>query len=143
MAIKMGFEGVIYTGTAGTTAGTLITDARDVKLSIDPEMGNTTVRGDSSAPPVDTEQVTALKASITLSLINNTAGVPATVLQALLGAGAAGTAVAIRMKDYVSGKGYDGDCNVKWELGAPLKGEQTFDFTFTPNRVLRVPQLYV
>jgi hypothetical protein len=47
------------------------------------------------------------------------------------------------MKDRTAGKGYDGDCNVKYEHGAPLKGEQTIDFTFTPNRDQRTPSLYV
>jgi len=62
---------------------------------------------------------------------------------ALLAAAVAGTPVAIRMKDRNAGKGYDGDCIVKYDHGVPLKGEQTVDFTFTPNRDLRTPQLYV
>jgi hypothetical protein len=65
------------------------------------------------------------------------------VLEALRTAAAAGGQVAIRMKDYASGKGYDGDCNVKESHGRALNGEQTFDYTLTPNGKLRAPSLYV
>jgi hypothetical protein len=61
----------------------------------------------------------------------------------LMSAAAACTPVALRLIDHIGGAGFDGDCNVKMEEGIPLKGEQTLDFTFTPNRKYRPPQLYV
>lgn len=138
--IAMGFEGLIYYGVAGTTASTPIQNSRDIKVSSDPQMGDTTVRGLGTSPPVETEGVSSIKWSATLQMVNSSSD---TVLAALLAAAAGGTPVAIRMKDRTAGKGYDGDCNVKVDHGAPLKGEQTLDFTFTPNRDARAPQLYV
>lgn len=138
--IAMGYEGMIYYGGAGSTAATQILNSRDVKITSDSQMGDTTVRGDASKPPVETEGVSSIKWSMTMNMTN---GSTDTVLSALLAAAVVGGAVAIRMKDRAAGKGYDGDCNVKFDHGVPLKGEQTVDFTFTPNRDLRNPQLYV
>jgi hypothetical protein len=134
--ITMGFEGLIYYGAPGSTASTQLLNTRDVKISCDPEMGNTTIRGDGSAPPVDTESVTAVKWSMSLNMLQASTD---TAVAALLTAAHAPAAVAIRMKSFATGKGADIDCNVKAEQGIPLKGEQTVDFTFTPNRALRDP----
>lgn len=138
--ITFGYEGLIYYGVKGSTAASQILNSRDVKISVDPQMGDTTVRGSATAPPVETEGVSSLKWQMTLNMVNATTD---TVVSALKTAANNGGAVAIRMKDFSAGKGYDGDCNVKCEQGVPLKGEQTLDFTFTPNRDSRAPQLYV
>ena len=138
--ISMGYEGLIYYGVKGSTAATQILNSRDVKISTDPQMGDTTVRGTAAAPPIETEGVTSLKWSMTMNMVNATTDA---VVAALKTAANSGNAVAIRMKDSTAGKGFDGDCNVKCEQGVPLKGEQTVDFTFTPNRDSRTPQIYV
>jgi hypothetical protein len=139
--MKMGFEGLIYYGAKGSTASTLITNRVDVSCDTDPQMAPTTVCGAGSAPPIESEDVCTVKFSATLKMKN--LGTEDTVLVALRTAAACGGQVAIRMKDYASGKGFDGDVNVKEAQGAPIGGEQTFDFTFTPNNKLRAPQLYV
>jgi hypothetical protein len=138
--ITMGFEGQIFYGVKGSQAGTQIGNSRDIKITLDPQMGDTTVRGTTGTPPIETEGVSSLKWSMTLNMTN---AINDTVVAALRTAAYGGNPVAIRMKDYAAGKGYDGDCNVKAEQGIPLKGEQTLDFTFTPNRDLRAPQLHV
>lgn len=138
--MKMGFEGLMYYGTAGSTADTLISNRVDVAFDTDPQMAPTTVAGAGTSPPIDTEGVCTLKWSATLKMRNDPSDA---VLAALRAAAAAGGAVAIRMKDYSAGKGYDGDCNVKMAYGGALSAEQTFDFTFSPNNALRTPQLYV
>lgn len=138
---KMGFEGQIFYGVAGSTAATQITNAKDVTYDIDHDDGDTTVRGDGSAVPIATGDPVLRKVSITFNMINDTTD---TVLEALRVAAAAGTAVAMRLKDNSAGKGYDGDVNIKVSHGEPLNGEQTFDFTATPTRGYgRVPSLYV
>ena len=138
--MKMGFEGLAYYGVKGSTAATLINSRVDITFDVDPQMAPTTMAGAGIVPPVETEGVATLKWSATIKMKNvaNDA-----VLVALRTAAAVGNAVALRMKDYASGKGYDGDCNVKESFGGNLNGEQTFDFSFTPNGMLRTPQLYV
>jgi hypothetical protein len=137
--MKMGFEGLVYYGTAGSTASTLIENRGDVTIDVDPQTDDTTVAGDGTGPPLESEDVATRKWSATMNMKNDSSD---SVLEALRVAACAGTQVAIRMKDYSSGKGYDGDCNVKMSHGKPLKGAQTFDFTFTPNNKLRAPDPY-
>jgi hypothetical protein len=138
--ISMGYEGMIYYGAPGSSATTLLTNSRDVKITLEPQYGNTTVRGDSTSPPVESVGVSSIKWGATLSMVNKTSD---TALTAMLTAATTGAPIALRFKSTTSGKGYDGDVNVKYEQGAPLKGEQTLDFSFEPNRDLRVPVLLV
>lgn len=138
--MKMGFEGLAYYGVKGSTANTLISNRVDFNFDVDPQMAPTTVAGAGTAPPVETEGVATIKWSATLKM-KNVAG--DAVLTALRTAAAAGNAVALRMKDYAAGKGFDGDVNVKESYGGTLNGEQTYDFTFTPNGLLRAPSVYV
>ena len=138
---KMGFEGRIYYGTAGSQASTLIENATDISEDFDFDEGSTTVRGDSTVAPVETGDVTVRKYSLEWTMVNDSTD---TVLEALRVAAVAGTVVAIRGKDYAAGKGFDGDCKIKFKHGKPLKGEQTIQFTATPSRSAgRAPQLYV
>lgn len=138
--MKMGFEGLAYYGVKGSTAATLIRNRVDVSFDVDPQMAPTTVAGAGTSPPVETEGVATIKWSCTIKM-KNVAG--DAVLLALRTAAASGGQVALRLKDYASGKGFDGDCNVKETFGGNLNGEQTFDFTFTPNGLLRAPSLYI
>src|SRR5690349_17093288 len=114
---KMGFEGKIYYGTAGVTGATLLENVKDASYNFEPEKGNTTVRGDGSAPPVDTEDVTIRKFTIEWTMINDTTD---TALEALRVAAYSGAGVAIRMKDNAAGKGYDGDATLAVQHGEPL-----------------------
>lgn len=138
--MKMGFEGLAYYGTKGSTASTLISNRVEFTFDVDPQMAPTTVAGAGSTPPIETEGVATVKWSATLKMKHVAADA---VLTALRTAAAAGGQIALRLKDYSSGKGYDGDVNVKETYGGTLNGEQTYDFTFTPNGLLRAPQLYV
>lgn len=141
MGIKaMGFEGQVFYGAAGSTAATQVLNSKDIKITPDPQMGDTTVRGPGVSPPIESESVSSIKWSMTMNMLNDKSD---PVVESLKVANAAGGIVAIRMKDFAGGKGYNGDCNVKAEQGIPLKGEQTVDFTFTPNNNLRTPQIYV
>jgi hypothetical protein len=141
MSTKMGFEGEIYYGAAGSTAATKITNSQDISVSIDPEKAGTTVRGDGSSPPINTERVVALGSQYEWTMLNKTTDA---VLAALRAAVATGAAVALRSKDYSAGKGFDGDVTLAMKNGQPIKGEQTFVFTATPtDEGGRAPSLYV
>lgn len=137
----MGFEGMLYYGVAGSTATTLLTNCRDITLSTDKEKGNTTVRGDSTGPPVETEDVTILKVQIEFVMLNSKTD---TALAALKVAENSGNAVALRAKDHASGAGPDADFTLSASKPWPLNGEQVITFTATPTRGYgRAPQSYV
>ena len=136
----MGYEAQLFIGTAGSTPATQMTNCVDLEYNNDPDMGDTSTRGSGLAVPVATEKPTAHKPEITFKAIARDADA---LLAALLAANFAGTAVAARYKNSSAGKGYDGDVNVKVKNGAPLKGEQTFEFTLTANDQLRDPLLWV
>ena len=139
--IRMGFEGQLFLGTAGSTAATLIENIKDISIDLGAERGDTTVRGDSTVPPIKTEDVTQRMSGIEFGMINDTSD---TELTALLTAMALGEAVALRGKDYASGKGPDADFTLSAAWGQPLNGEQLITFTATPSRSYgRAPQSYV
>jgi len=139
---KMGYEGLIYYGAAGTTAGTLIPETGDMSITFDIETGDTTTRNADGSIPIETSQTTGRKWSMDFNCLN----VPGNaVIAALLAASFTGTPIAFRDKDYVSGKGYDGDVIVSHKSGRPLKGQQTIDFTVRPTKAggRPIPSLYV
>jgi hypothetical protein len=141
MAVKkMGFEGLIYYGAAGSTAATQITNSQDITISYDNEEGETTVRGSGSSVPIKTSRVTAKGVSIEWTMLVKTDD---STLEALRVAEAAGNPVALRLKDNSAGKGFDGDVILNMQHGLPLKGEQTIKFTAKPNDDSRTPSLYV
>ena len=140
--IKMGFEGqILFSATPGATGITLLTNVKDASYNFEVEKGNTTVRGDGSVPPIETEDVTIRKVTIEFTMIKDTTD---TALESLLTALYGGTGVAIRMRDYSAGKGFDGDCTGTVSRGKPLNSEQTLQINLTPSRSYgRAPQLYV
>lgn len=138
-ATKMGYEAQLFIGAAGSTPATQMTNCVDLEYNMDPETGDTSTRGDGTSVPVATEKVTGLKPEITFKALSRPSD---TTLAALLAAAFTGGAMAARYKNHSSGKGYDGDVNVKVKNGAPLKGEQTFEFTLTANDQLRDPSVW-
>jgi hypothetical protein len=130
MARKMGYERVLYYGAAGSQAATQLTRARDVQYENGTSTGEVTAGGDGSAPPIEYHRVATRTAKVTFNMINDTGD---TALTALIAAARGGTAVAIYVKDYSGGKGFDGDMILTVTHGAPYKGEQTFDFEGTPT----------
>ena len=139
--VKMGFEGLLYYGAAGSTAATLLENTRDITVTYDVERGDTTVRGDSSVPPIKTADVTARMVNIEFVMIND---ITDTAFAALKTACAAGTGVALRGKDYASGSGPDADYTLGMSAPWPLAGEQVVTFTAEPSRSYgRAPSNYV
>lgn len=129
--VKQGFEGLLYYGAAGATATTLLQNCKDITLSQDVERGNTTVRGDSTTPPIETQDVTIRKMQIEFTMIND---ITDTSFAALNTAAGSGAGVALRLKDYASGKGPDADFTLSKSAPFPLNGEQAVTFTAVPSR---------
>lgn len=128
---KMGFEGILYYGAAGSTASTQLANVRDIKITRDVERGNTTVRGASDAPPIKTAHVTARMIGLEVTMVNDSTD---TSLEAMRVAATDGVAVALRGKDYASGKGPDGDFTLSESEEWNLEGEQVVTFTCEPTR---------
>lgn len=122
---KMGYEGILYYGTAGSTASTQVTNCVDLQYDIDAEYGDTTVRGDGSLVPIESGRPTLRKASITWKMLMKSDD---TTLTALRAAAAVQSVIALRTKSFASGTGFDGDCFISCKQGMPLKGEQTLEF---------------
>jgi len=137
---KQGFEGRLLYGAAGSTAGTLITNSRDITETFDTGEGETTIRGSGSSPPIESFHVTSRKYSLEWQMTMKSDD---STLTALIAAAVAGTPVALHGESYSSGLGPDGDFNIKFKHGKPLKGEQTLDFSATVNNGTRELSLNV
>lgn len=141
MAVKMGFEGRAYYGAAGSAGSTDLTGSRDISYSLEPQKGDTTKRGGGTSPPVKTERVCQIVAAIEITFPNESTDAS---LEAMKVAAAAGTPIAIRLKDYAAGKGFNGDVTLGMSSPYPLEGEQVVTFTATPTSESgREPLTYV
>ena len=139
--VKLGFEGQIKMGNAGSTATSLLENVKDISYGMDVSRGDSTVRGDSSVAPMKTEEVSQRIATIDFTMIHDTTD---TLYEDLMEAVSLGSGVAIRTLSYSSGKGFDGDCTLSAQDGRPLDGEATTQFTATPSRAYgRAPNPYV
>lgn len=127
---KMAFEGLMYYGTAGSTATNLLTNIRDVTITQSTQKGDTTPRGSGSSPPVGSQRITRADIQLQFTMLNRSDD---TYLAAMLAAAAACTPVALRGKDHSSGKGPDMDFILAVENGQPVNGEQTYKFTADPT----------
>ncbi len=135
----MGYEGLLYHGTKGSTAATQITARRDVTYDIGVETGETTAAGDGSSVPIVTGEATALTPAINFSLViadDNTA------IVSLMAAAATGDPIALRWIRSTGKLGFDCDCVISVSQGSPYKGEATIDITVEQvSESLRTPIL--
>lgn len=129
--VKMGFEGMLYYGAPGATATTLLENCQDIKIDRSVERGKTTVRGDSTVPPVETEDVVLRMVGIEFTMIHDTTD---TAFAALMDHVADGTGCALRGKSHSAGKGPDADFTLSASEPWPLGAEQAVTFTASPSR---------
>jgi hypothetical protein len=137
---KRGYEGQLFYGNAGSTAGTQITNVTDLSEDNATSRGDTTVRGSGANLPHDTSLPTSIKTTISWSMINKSND---SALTALRAAAKAGTIIALRTKDHSGGIGFDGDVTLSMRKGKPLRGIGTFEFTAEVTDDQRTPQLDV
>ena len=134
MTKRMGWERRFYYGTAGSTAATQLTCVRDVEYDNGVEYGDITDGGDGSHIPYGDSRPVKISPKITFGLLNKDSD---TGLAALLAAARATTPdnqiKALRFIDKSGGTGFDGDCYLKVKLGAPMGGEQVYEFEATPT----------
>lgn len=126
MAKRMGFEGELYWGTAGSTAATELTIARDVSYKFESTEADISDR----ASIIDLSDVAGVKFSLEFEVNNqNTNAFIAAVRAATI----AGTAIAFKTKDRDSGWGVDGDFIVSVDESQPLRDAQRIKVTATPT----------
>lgn len=135
----MGYQAQLFRGTAGSTAATQVTKARDIKYNTTPKTGSTHSRGDGSTPPIETGEVVSLSMTLTWNMIRDPDD---TSLTAFRAAAATGSRIALRYIPASGGAGCDVDAIISCDNGAPLNGEQTFDFAVVAvSDALRTPLL--
>lgn len=123
---KMGYEGLLYYGAAGSTAATQVTNSRDIEYAITPTTAPTTIRGSGSSPPIETGRTVSRNVTLTWTMVNKSDD---STLTALRAAANSGDPVALRYIPHTGSTGLDADCVISCTNGAPLGGEQTFDFS--------------
>lgn len=126
MAKRMGFEGELYWGTAGSTAATELTIARDVSYKFE----NTEADISDRASLVDVFDVAGVKFSLEFEVNNQNTNA---FIAAARAATIAGTAVAFRTKDRDSGWGVDADFIIGVDESQPLRDAQRIKITATPT----------
>jgi hypothetical protein len=124
---------MIYRGTAGSTAATLITpNVVDIGMSNVPERWESTSRGAGTTPPKKVERIACLvKTPGPFTMIYDDTD---THMAALVTAAEAGTAIAIKIIRKDSGTTeFDGDVTLEYDAPGGLKDGQVVTFTLAPT----------
>lgn len=122
---RVGFEGKLYHGNAGSTAATELTIARDVSYKFEGQMADVSDRADI----IDYERTAKVKFSLEFE-VNNEEG--NAFILAGRNAAKGGSLIAFRTRDKTSGWGCDGDFNVSLDESQPLRDGQRIKVTATP-----------
>jgi phage head maturation protease len=124
----MGLEGRLYWGTAGSTASTELTIARDVSYKIE------TMEADVSdrSTYIDITAPAGAKFSLEFEINNQDTNA---FIAAVRAAAWGGTAIAFRTRDKTAGYGVDGDFVVSVEESQALRDAQRIKVTATPTDI--------
>src|SRR5207237_762434 len=106
MPTRMGYEGLVYYGTAGATAATPLTNVEDLNYDTELEKVEITTRGNGTALPKKSEKPVCVGATVTWSMFMQTGDA---ALTALIAAARTGASVALRTRAHSTGTGFDGD----------------------------------
>lgn len=137
----MGFEKIVYIGTAGTTAATQVLDLVNVKVTEAIQYGNTISRGDGTTLPRVTKRAVSIEKTVTFNSLN----VPTNTNLATLKAAAtadtpASRLLALKVVDKASGTvEFDADVDLSIDRDAQLGSEQDLAFVATVDRSTRNP----
>jgi len=134
MGVKIGLEGKLYRGTAGSTAGTEITNAKDVALKLNMSEADHARRGDAGW---DSTSVATIGAELTFGMVYDSADAS---FVALKNAALNRTPLAFANLDGTGGKGMDADFVITgFGRDEPLKAGMTVPVTCKNNNDIRVP----
>lgn len=126
MAKRMGFEGKIYYGTAGSTASTELTIARDVSYKFE----NTEADISDRSSIINLYDVGGVDFSLEFEINNQDTDA---FVAAVRAAAIAGTAIAFRTRDKTAGWGVDGDFVVGIDESQALRDAQRIKVTAKPT----------
>lgn len=139
MGKVMGYQGLLYYGTKGSTAATQITARKDVNYNTTVAIGSTTGAGDGSSVPIATGEATQITPTIDFSLV---VADDSTAIVALLAASKTGNPIALKFVQASGMTGFDCDCVIQDSQGSPLEGEATIQFEVVAiSNALREPVL--
>jgi hypothetical protein len=137
MAKKAAWERVIYRGTAGSKAATLITpNVVDIGMSADPERTEITTRGNGTAVPKKGDMVVCLVSTPgPFSMVYDPND---THFAAIMVAAKAGTPLAFLNKKGLAGEEeIDGDFTIGHDAPGGLKDGMIVTFTLVPTTEIR------
>lgn len=137
MTKKAAWERVIYRGTAGSTAATLITpNMIDIGMSAEPERTEITARGNGTAVPKKGDMVVCLvRTPGPFTMIYDPDD---THFAAIMTAAEAGTPLAFLVKKGLTGTTeFDGDCTIGVAAPGGLKDGMIVTFTLVPTTEIR------
>lgn len=137
----MGFEKILYIGTAGTTAATQVLDLVNVKVTETVQYGNTISRGDGTTVPRVTKRAVSLEKVVTFNSLNVPTNTNlATIKAAATAETPASRLISMKVVDKASGTTeFDADVDIAIDRDAQLSGEQDLAFVATVDRSTRNP----
>ncbi len=137
----MGYEKILYIGTAGTTAATQVLDLVNVKVTETVQYGNTITRGDSSKVPRVTKRAVSLEKVVTFNSLNVPANTNLVTIKAAATTETPGSRlIAMKVVDADSGvTEFDADVDISIDRDAQLSAEQDQAFVATVDRSTRDP----
>jgi hypothetical protein len=122
---RVGFEGKLYWGAAGSTAGTELVIARKVSYKFDPQKCDVSDRESI----IDYERVASVKFALDFETNNDDTNA---FVAAARVAAATGALIAFRTRDKTSGWGCDGDFNIGIDESQDRTDAQRLAFSCTP-----------
>jgi hypothetical protein len=130
---RMGFEGKLYWGVAGSTGTTELSIARDVGYRFEPTEADVSDR----ASIIELVDVAMVKFALDFEINNQDTNA---FVAAMRTAAATGGAIAFRTRDKSAGWGVDGDFIIGDDEGQPLKDAQRLRVVCKPtDKAGRVP----
>ena len=123
---RLGFEGILLWGAAGSTATTALTIARDVSYKLESTEADVSDRSSI----IDLVDVGGVKLSLEFEVNNQDTNA---FIAAARAASIAGTAIAFRTRDKTAGWGVDGDFVVSVDESQPLRDAQRLKITASPT----------
>jgi hypothetical protein len=137
----MGFEKVLYIGTAGSTAATPVLDIVNIKVTETVEYGSTTSRGAGTAVPRVSKRAISLDKVVTFNSLNVLANANiATIKAAATATTPASRLIALKVVDQASQTvEFDADVDISIDRDGQLSAEQDLAFVATVDRSGRDP----
>jgi len=131
---RVGLNGILYRGAAGSQAGTEMVNVRDVTLTMDKDAADTTTRGCGGWK---SRKGTLKDLKIEFNIVDKSDD---TDIVAIRNASINNTLIALYAKDAADGDGPDADFEVTgFKRGEPLNGETTYDITCEASSEERNP----